>query len=139
MVTNSPDISSLLVCVQWDLSNSSPQINLTNMSTGANLANVSYAFLIKSPSQSIIHNGSVKDPDITGIWSSWTFFSQNPDPTLSPPPSNYTVAPWPRPFNQIEWSGSDYTIEIFAKDSLGNVFSYVVGQQICRPAGNTNL
>lgn len=140
MITpNSPDISSLQVCVTWNLSNSQPQLDLVNMSTGLNLADVVYAFLIKSPSQTIINDGNVNDPDISGIWDTWTFYSANPDPTLSPPPTDYTVAPWPRPFNQIEWSGAPYSIEVFAKDSVGNIFSYVIEQEICRPAGNTNL
>ncbi len=139
MVTpNSPDISNLNVCVQWDISGTSPKIVLTQQSTGPNLANVSYAFLIKSPSQTIINDGNLNMPTIVGLWTEWTFFSTNPDPTLSPPPTDYTVAPWPRPFNQIEWSGAPYSIEIMAKDSEGNEFSYVVTQEICRPAGNTN-
>ena len=137
MVTpNSPDISNLSVEVVWDISGTSPVIELTNNSTGTNLDLVSYAFLIKSPSQTVIHDGDIATPDIDGIWTDFTFYSTSPN--LSPQPTNYIVAPWPRPFNQIEWSGANYTIEIFAKDSVGNIFSYVVGQPICRPAGNIN-
>ena len=122
MVTpNSPDISTLSVLVTWDISGSVPVINLVNNSTGVNLANVSYAFLVKSPSQTIIHDGNIATPDIVGVWS-----------------THQLDDPWPRPFNQIEWSGADYTIQIFAKDSVGNIYQYTIGQPICRPAGNVN-
>lgn len=120
MITpNSPDISTLSVIVTWDISGSTPLISLVNQSTGVNLANVSYAFLVKSPSSTIIHDGNIATPDITGVWSTDTL-----------------TDPWPRPFNQIEWSGADFSCQIFAKDSVGNIYQYTVFQSICRPAGN---
>lgn len=121
LTPGSPDISSLSVLVTWNISQSVPEINLVNESVGANLANVSYAFLVKSPSQTIIHDGNIATPDITGIWT---------EDTLDDP--------WPRPWNQIEWSGADYTIQIFAKDSVGNIYQYTIGQPICRPVGNVS-
>jgi len=140
MVTpNSPDISTLDVCVNWDLSNNNPQINLVNNSTGTNLNLVDYTFIVKSPSQTLILDGNINNPIIEGVWSTWILYSVNPDPNDSPTPTNYTVAPWPRPFGQIEWSGAAYSIEIIAKDSVGNVFSYTISQFICKPVGNTNL
>lgn len=121
LTPGSPDISSLSVLVTWNISQSVPIIELVNESTGANLANVSYAFLVKSPSGTIIHDGSIDIPDIVGVWD---------EDTLDDP--------WPRPWNQIEWSGADYTIQVFAKDSAGNVYDYIIGQSICRPVGNVS-
>lgn len=134
----SPDITSFLVAVEWDLSNNSPQINLKNLSQGPNLAGVDYGFIIKSPSQTVIYAFPANTPTISGVWDTWTFYSQAPDPTLSPAPTDYTVAPWPRPFNQIEWSGAPYSIQLFARDSVGNNYDYTVEQSICRPAGNVS-
>lgn len=135
VITNSPDISVLQVCPTWNLSGNSPQIDLINQSQGTNLNNVSYTFIIKSPSQTFIYDGDINNPVITGVWSEWTFYSVTPDPDQSPTPTDYTVAPWPRPFGQIEWSGQAYSIEIIAKDSIGNVYSYTISQFICKPAG----
>ena len=136
IIPNSPDISQLLVNVIFDISNKYPIIYLQNLSTGQNLANVSYGFYITSPSQTVIHDGNVIQPDVSGIWQNFTFYSANPDPTLSPPPTNYIVAPWPRPFGQIEWSGAPYMLTVIAKDSNGNTWELPIEQDICRPAGN---
>lgn len=135
-ISNSPDISNLLVNVIWDISGKYPIISLENLSTGDNLANISYAFVIKSPSETYIYDGNLGQPDINGIWTNFTFYSNTPDPLLSPAPTNYIVAGWPRPFNQIEWSGAPYSITILAKDSLGNTFELEILQLICRPSGN---
>lgn len=120
-ITNSPDITFLSVKVIFDISGVTPIIYLENQSLGDNLANVSYWWVIKSPTTSIIHEGSEGDPDETGIWSESTVASN-----------------WPRPFNQIEWSGAPYTFQVTAKDSEGNIFiSPVQEAYICRPSGNT--
>lgn len=135
-ISNSPDINELLVNVVWDISGRTPTIRLQNLSSGDNLANVSYAFQIQSPSDTQIYDGNLNQPDITGIWTTFTFYSSTPDPLLSPPPTNYIVAGWPRPWNQIEWSGAPYIITILAKDSLNNTWSLPMPQIICRPSGN---
>lgn len=135
-ISNSPDINNLLVNVVWDISGRTPIIRLENLSTGDNLANVSYAFTILSPSETSIWDGSLNQPDVTGVWTQFTFYSTNPDQNLSPAPTNYIVAPWPRPFNQIEWSGAPYVLTVLAKDSLNNTYELPVIQLICRPSGN---
>ncbi len=139
VISNSPDISLLKVCPTWNLAGNNPEIDLVNQSTGNNLGNVSYTFVVKSPSQTYILEGDINNPLITGVWTDYTLFSVTPNPDESPVPTDYTVAPWPRPFGQIEWGPAPYSIEIIAKDSIGNVYSYIIYQNICRPVGNTNL
>lgn len=120
-ITNSPDISSLLVKVNWDISGSLPQIILTNLSTGGNLAGCTWAFTAASPSQTPIHAGNINQPDITGNWSTHTLSDA-----------------WPRPFNSIEFSGAPYSFFVVVKDSIGNVYTNNVQYtNICRPVGNT--
>jgi len=62
-------------------------------------------------------------------------YSVNPDPN-NPLPPNSIIAPFPMPFNQIEFSPSPFTLVVIAKDSVGNVFQLPISQTICRPAGN---
>lgn len=123
IINNSPDISSLLVQVTFDISGALPVINLVNLSSGSNLANVSYAFVVNSPSNTPIHQGDINTPDVTGVWSN---FALNDS--------------WPRPFNQIEWSGAPYQFTVIAKDSIGNIYTNPVQlASICRPNGNTQF
>jgi hypothetical protein len=120
-ITNSPDISSLSVQVTWDLSGTNPVIRLVNQSTGNNLSNVSWAFVALSPTQTAIHNGSINSPDIVGDWSTHVLNDQ-----------------FPKPMNQIEWSGLPYSFQVIAKDSNGSVYTNPVQlATICRPFGNT--
>lgn len=120
IINNSPDIEFLSVSVVFDISGTTPVIRLTNQSAGPNLGNVSYAFVVKSPTQTFIHDGSLDDPDITGVWTDYLL-----------------TDPWPRPFNQIEWSGAPYTFEVLAKDSEGNEYSAPIqSASICPPNGN---
>lgn len=120
VITNSPDISLLLVKATFDISGATPVIALENLSQGNALANVSYAFIAKSPTDTFIHNGDITNPDISGVWST----------------HNLTDA-WPRPFNQIEWSGAPYSFQVIAQDSNGTIFTAdVQTAMICRPTGN---
>lgn len=120
-ITNSPDITNLLVDVRFDISNTLPNVFVTNESTGTGLANCTWWFVILSPTQTIIHQGSETTPDITGVWNTHTFTDA-----------------WPRPFNQIEWSGAPYSCQIYVKDSNGTVYTNAPQTAtICRPAGNT--
>ena len=135
VITNSPDISTLNVNAIWDISGTTPKLLLSNASTGVNLANISYAFTVTSPSQTIIHQGSIASPDVTGIWSAFNFYSTTPDP-LAVLPANYIIAPWPMPFNQIEFSPSPFTLTVIAIDSVGNTFSQIISQVLCKPSGN---
>lgn len=122
-ITTSPDITNLDVQVTWNLSGLNPAINLVNKSTGSGLANVTYAFVAKSPTGTYIHNGDISSPDKTGVWATTTLNDA-----------------WPRPFNQIEWSGAPYLFYVIAKDSAGNIFTGdMQPATICRPAGNTSL
>lgn len=123
IISNSPDINFLSVRVTWDISNSVPKITLDNESTGPNLAGVSYAFVAASPTGTNIHDGDINSPDVTGIWTEFIL-----------------ADPWPRPFNQIEWSGAPYTFFVIAKDSNGNIYTCPTQLAfICRPNGNTKL
>lgn len=119
-IIGSNDISVLQVQVTFDISGTNPVVSLVNLSQGPHLNNVVYAFLVTSPTGTYIHNGNINTPDITGVWSTWTL-----------------TDPWPRPFNQIEWSGAQYSFTAIAKDSAGNVYTgtpQLAG--ICRPNGN---
>ena len=119
-ILNSNDISVLQVRVFFDISGNTPIIALVNQSQGANLANVSYAFVVKSPTGTFIHNGNIDAPDVTGAWT-----------------IHQVTDPWPRPFNQIEWSGAPYSFVVIAKDSAGNVYQAPAQlATICRPNGN---
>jgi hypothetical protein len=121
LTPGSPDISVLLAKVTFDISGSSPQVLIENLSAGPNLAAVSYWWKIYSPTQTPIYEGEEATPDETGIWSTATNNSA-----------------WPRPFNQIEWSGAPYSFQIFCKDSNGSVYAADIQYAgICRPQGNT--
>lgn len=123
VINNSPDLTNLQVAVRWDISGSTPSIYLTNLSTGSGLANCVWAFVATSPSGTYIHQGDITSPDITGSWATHTISDA-----------------WPRPFNQIEWSGAAYKFYVIVKDSNGTI--YTGGTQtafICRPYGNTEV
>lgn len=120
-ITTSPDITNLLVDVRWDISNSTPNIYLQNLSTGSGLANCTWWFVALSPTGTFIHNGSETSPDKTGVWATATLADA-----------------WPRPFNSIEWSGAPYSFQVFVKDGSGNIYSNEPQTaSICRPYGNT--
>ena len=122
-IVGSPDITNLQIGVTFDLSGALPIINLVNLSIGPNLGNLSTWFVVTSPTQTLIHQGTQASPDIVGSWS------------------NYSISDsWPRPFGSIEFSGAPYGLTIYVQDSVGNVFydsNYLVS--ICRPNGNNNL
>lgn len=116
----SPDINVLAAEVLWDISGTNPVIVITNKSQGSGLANVSWWLEVYSPSRTPIHSGSSTSPDIVGAWTTKTLTNN-----------------WPRPYDNIEWSGAPYTLEMFAKDSNGNVYSVPFSASICKPFGNT--
>jgi len=119
-ITNSPDITQLIVNITWDISGVQPLCSLVNASTGSNLAGISWAFFTTSPSGTPIHEGNIDQPDVVGVWTNFTL-------------SN----PWPRPFNQIEWSGLPYQFYVIIKDSIGNKYTSPIQEAtICRPFGN---
>lgn len=123
MVITSPDITLLELQVIWDISGVLPVISVTNLSQGPNLQNITYWFVVNSPSGTPIHEGSLTQPDAVGIWSSLSLTDS-----------------WPRPFNQIEFSGAPYGFTVFIQDSTGTQYQDSgYGASICRPAGNNNL
>lgn len=122
-ITTSPDISDLSIQVTWDISGTNPAILLVNQSTGNNLAGISWAFTAISPSGTYIVNGDINNPNIVGVWANFTLNNA-----------------WPKPFNQIEWSGAPYAFFVVIKDSIGNIITSVTQYTtICRPVGNTQF
>lgn len=120
-IIGSNDITLLRILATFDISNPSPQVLLENLSEGNDLASCIYWFIVKSPTGTYIHQGSETDPDETGNWT---------DDVLNDP--------WPKPFNQIEWSGAPYTFQAYVKDGDGNIYAGdVQTATICRPDGNT--
>lgn len=120
-INGSPDISVLSVKATFDISGPLPIVSIVNQSEGANLGNITWWFVLTSPTQTPIHEGSFATPDINGTWTNFAITDS-----------------WPRPFGQIEWSGAPYNLSVYIQDSLGNQFidnSY--NASICRPAGNT--
>lgn len=123
MYIPSSDISSLAVRVDWNLSGVAPAINLTNLSTGGNLAGCSWAFVAYSPSLTPIHLGDINSPDVTGAWTTFTL--------------NDT---WPsNPFNQYQVEWGTYQFYVVVKDSNGDVYSHPAQQvYIAPPSGIGN-
>ena len=120
VITGSPDISVLQLSVVFDISGLAPVVNITNLSQGSNLAGCTWWFNLTSPSGTPIHQGSLSQPDVTGAWATFAMTDQ-----------------WPRPMNQIEWSGAPYSLSVTVQDSHGNQFtdsSYTAAIQ--RPNGN---
>jgi hypothetical protein len=119
-ITNSNDINLLIIRVVFDITGTTPTILLENESLGDDLASCTFWFVVTSPTGTTIHEGSASVPDETGVWT------------------NATIADaWPRPFNQIEWSGPPYVFQAFVKDGAGNVYAGdVQNAAICRPNGN---
>jgi len=119
MTVNSPDITILITQTTFDIAGTSPVISLVNLSAGPNLAGTTTWFVVTAPGGIPIHEGSESSPDITGEWSDFVL-----------------TDPWPRSFNNIIWSGAQYQISTFVKDSAGNIFQFDQAVAICRPAGN---
>ena len=121
VITNSSFITLLKVKATFDISSTSPQVLLENLSAGPNLSGCTWWFTVFSPSNTPIHEGSEGSPDITGNWDTDSILDQ-----------------WPRPFGSIEWSGSAYKFTAYVKDGDGNIYSSPVqNAYICRPPGNT--
>jgi len=119
VITNSPNINFLDYSVTWDISGNLPSIDLTNLSTGNNLAGCSWWFVATSPSGTFIHDGSQTSPDVVGNWTNQTLNDA-----------------FPIPFNSIEWSGMPYSMTVNVVDSVGNVYFLTKTASICRPNGN---
>jgi hypothetical protein len=119
IITTSPDITALIFRMEYDLSTVTPTMKIVNLSTGSNLAGCTWWFVVKTPSGTVVHQGSESSVDKTGVWADHSF-----------------TETWPQPFGQIEWSGADYSATLYVKDSEDNIFSETHLTGICRPAGS---
>lgn len=123
-------IATLDFSVVFDLSTPTPTIKLTNLSTAATMPPTApfigckWWVLITSPSTSIVHQGSLAAPDMTGAWTTWTMAN-----------------PWPQLFQHVEWSGAPYTVTLYVNDAnvgnTNNPYSLAYSAELCPPRGNT--
>ncbi len=121
MTVTSPDINVFDFKTKYDLTGASPVVKLTNASSGPHLNNMSYWFVLTSPSGVVYHLGVEGAPDRSGVWNTeWQVPDQIPEIQ-----------------NHIDWSGTEYTIVGYAKDSANNIFQTPPYRtRICRPGGN---
>lgn len=126
VIINSPDLGVLEVKCTFDLTGVNPVINLVNQTTPnpnvspiPTLNNLIWVLNIYSPTGTPIFQSSFDNPWKTGIWT-----------------NAQITNPWPRPMNQIEWSGADYRVEFQVKDSNGTIYPLFKAKPICKPVGN---
>ena len=126
-ITNSPDIGVLEVKVEFNLSGTTPVINLTNQTTANQnvspipvLDTLQWVLNIFSPTGTPIIQSDFNNPWKVGVWT-----------------TEQLTNAWPNPFGQIEWSGADYLVQFQVKDSVGNIYDLNKEGQISRPTGNT--
>lgn len=120
--------AQLDVMVLIDLSGVNPVIQLTNLSTSdpsqsplVPLDYLTWALNIASPDGTPIYTSDITAPFETGVWTNATITNA-----------------WPRPFNQIEWSGADYTIDFTILDNSTNkTYNLNKVATICPPTGLT--
>lgn len=131
VITNSPDIGTLEVEVRYDLTGTNPVINLTNQTTEnpnvspmPDLSQLIWVLNIFSPTGTPIFQSDFNNP--------WKPLGQGDWTTAA---LTVPLAPWPRPFGQIEWS--DYRVEFQVKDTANNIYDLKKSTEICRPAGLT--
>lgn len=115
----SNDISKFDFDVLWDLSQSPPKVIITNMSEGLNLGGCEYWFEVTSGGGVIFHQGIESSPDKSGVWSEFEV------------PESI-----PQILGHIEWSGSNFKVKGYVKDSDGNIFDLEKTDRLCRPTGN---
>lgn len=122
-INASPDINIFDFNVIYDLTGATPVVKINNLSEGPNLAALDYWFVLTSPSGVVYHLGSEGTPDKSGVWNTeWTV----PEPI-------------PQIQGHIDWSGSEYKVKGYVKDSTDAIYStddadYTT--KICRPNGN---
>ena len=127
IITNSPDIGNLEVEVRFDLTGTSPVINLTNQTTANTtvspippLSALIWVLNIYSPTGTPIYQSDFTTPWKDAGDGDWTTAQITDD--------------WPRPFGQIEWN--EYRVEFQVKDTADNIYDLNKAAEICRPAGN---
>lgn len=119
MPLSSNDIQVLDFAVLWDLTLQPPKVKLTSLCVGPNLPGCTFWFEVYSGGGLLFHQGLETVPDITGNWA--TFDIPEDMPQMD---------------GHIDWSGSNFKVIGFAKDSAGNIFSTEKPTRICRPVGN---
>lgn len=117
----SPDISVLDFAIQLDISGATPSAKFTNLSTQIHAASLAWCMELYSPSGTIVHKGDFAAADVAASWAAPFIVNTG----------------FPKPFNQIEWSGTPYLAKVRVKDSNGNIFELQKSIAVCRPAGNT--
>jgi hypothetical protein len=122
MDLSSVDIAVFDFNVLYDLASVNPSVKITNQSAGPNLAGCSYIFMAYSSSGIPYYLGSWDTPDKVGAWTSFVI----PTPIL-------------QVLNHIEWSGSDFKVVGYVKDSHNNTYGPLEKTTtICKPNGNKN-
>lgn len=119
MLVTSVDISTFDYDVLMDISGEKPVITLTNKSVMQNPSVLKWVFEIYSPGGTPIHRGNFSSPDRV-LWTQPFVKDRG----------------FPRPGNQIEWSGTPYLVVVRVQDALGNEWSLEKTITVCRPAGN---
>lgn len=127
VINNSPDIGVLEVEIVFDLTGAAPVINLTNQTTANNTVSpipnlnvLDWALNIYSPTGTPIYQSDFTTPWQASGTGPWT--------------TEAITAPWPNPFNQIEWG--QYRVEFQVKDSNGTIYNLYKSTNICKPVGN---
>ncbi len=106
--------------VIYDITNNTPTVQITNQSTGANLANIDYWFELITPSGVTYHAGTALTPDESGIWAVI-------DISENIPQSN----------GSVEFDNSiPYKVIGYAKDNANNMCQVEKQDIICAPTGN---
>lgn len=128
IINNSPDIGTLEVLVRFDLTGTSPVINLTNQTTANTtvspvppLSTLIWVLNIYSPTGTPIYESDFNTPWKPAGQGAWTTAQITDD--------------WPSPYGQIEWS--EYRVEFQVKDTANNIYNLNKAAEICRPAGSS--
>ncbi len=120
MTTASADISTFDFKPLWDISGPVPKLRIYNNSVAIVGTNLTWWFLASTASAIPFHTGLEATPDIAGLWNV------------------YDIAEAiPQILGHMDWSGNDFSLTGFVKDSAGAVFSLTKTARICRPAGNS--
>lgn len=115
----SADFSKFDYAVLFDLSGPTPTVKLTNQSVGTNLAGCEFWFEIFSGGGIVFHQGSELSLDANGNWTVINISE-----------------PLPEVLGHIEWSGGDFVVKGYIKDSINQIFQTDKQVRICRPNGN---
>lgn len=111
---------NLSVKVKYDITTSTPTVEIINQSTGANLNNISYWFELYTPSGVMYHQGTSALPDAVGGWTIFNVAENIPSAN-----------------GKIEFDvASPYIVKVFAKDNLNNTCDIELSDIICAPNGN---